>query len=111
MYHFFKKHHHVSNIRILSTHVVRCFKGRCLISSEDEHIAIWLNKNEVAYQGEYIEFSIDHDKKYFVSELYRMLAEEDYHHEDNETKGLHLVSHFQNKKAHQVNASSQPILH
>ena len=99
MYSLFKKRHNISQIRILSTHVVRCFKGRCLISSHDENIAVWLNKKDVSYQGDYIKFNIEHNKSYFVSELYRMLAEEDYQHEDEEFKGSKLVSLFIEEKA------------
>ncbi len=111
MYHFFKKHQQKTSVRVQSTHVIRCFKGRCLVTSEDENIAIWLNKDEVAYKDHYIEFNLEHNKNYFVSELYRMLSEEDYHQEYNEYKGSYLVSLFPKKKDHLTAENSQDSIH
>ncbi len=108
MYSFFKKHHSISQVRVSSTHVVRCFKGRCLISSHDANIAVWLYKKDVSYHGDYIKFNIDHNKNYFVSELYRMLAEDEYQQEEEAFKGSSLVALFMHKKK-QLNVETSTL--
>ncbi len=98
MYPFNKKQHRISQVKISADHVIRCYKGRCLIESYDHKIAIWLDHQEVNHCGDYIDFTIDHDKAYFVSALNRLLRDNDYHMNGGRFTGQKLMSVFAPKQ-------------
>lgn len=93
-------------MKISADHVVRCYKGRCLIESHDRRIAVWLDRHEVSHCGDHIEFTIDHDKAYFVSALNRLLRDSEYHLHDDRYTGQNLIDVF---TPISLNAVSHPL--